>query len=343
MGPTLTALAGFFESRWDTPVGGLIQHEKALLLHVTGCVLRASGRFDEAAQAIHAGLEISLRGVEAAKSQAMGAELDIALQGAVMGTFNLSTLYLIMGDLKSARQRSEHGTKLAETSRKPFLECLAQTIHYNILCRQGDSAASFTVPFPGEELRQEVEREFRFVSYLQRYFACELLLMQERYEEVMGWVERMLRHDRLYADSGLDHLSIGYAHLLRYQKTRHNLETRSTLALVGDHLTQALERLRLSANNHHLPRAHLARAELHRLRGDLREAQVDVNTALSMASGGMRLYLPDCHLACARLHLENGQKARAQESLTTARGVLKTMCSTHWDQKVAELESQLRI
>jgi tetratricopeptide (TPR) repeat protein len=334
----LEALAGFFEVRWHTPVASLRQHEKALVLHTTGCVLRAMGCLKEAAEASESGLKNSLRGIERAEAapDRLG-ELETSLQGAVMGAFSLSTLYLITGDLGGAREYGKQGIKHAERSQKPVLKALARTIYSNILHQQGEGSDPSESIRLTEKMYEELEHEFRFVSYHQRFFACEVLLMQDRFDEVIAWTEKKILLDRFHADRALDYLSLGYAHLLLAKRTR-----RSPPSPTADYLSKAVEGLREAGNRHHIPRALLARADVLLLEGNTRGAQADMEEAMGIArKDGMGLFLADCHLSYARLHLALCDTGRARDSLNAARTMIQRMGYHRRDKEVAELERRL--
>ena len=101
--------------------------------------------------------------------------------------------------------------------------------------------------------------------------------------------------------------------------------------------------LRQAGTQHHVPRALLARAELHRVQGDFAQARRDLDEAMTIATRGeMGLHQADGHLAYARLHLAMGDTTRAQESLATARALVARMGYHRRDPEVQELEERLK-
>ena len=106
----------------------------------------------------------------------------------------------------------------------------------------------------------------------------------------------------------LEHLSLGRAHLLQTRQEGSNDFTQA-----GTHLNQAVDGLRKAGWQDYIPRSLLARAELHRVRGDLQDAQHDLDEAMSIAErGGMGLHQTDCHLEYAQLSLAIGDKDKAR-------------------------------
>jgi transcriptional regulator with XRE-family HTH domain len=334
----LAALRYFFKIPWIQPVASFPARAKATLLNWAGCNLRALGRLQEAEEAVRAGLDISLRRVRLAQEDS-GTHTEHALYGAVLGTFNLSTLSLIRGNLEQALSYSEQGVDLAVRCRQPFFECLTQTIFSNVSIQSGKDADFYTVgpPPPGSE--NEVANEFLFVGYVQRFFACEILLWQHRFEEALSWVGKYLRGADFGADQALDYLTSGTALLLRAEQA--NL---SPISEAADQLNQAVRGLQALVNRHHLPRALLARAHCHLLAGELTRAHADTDTAMFEAiRSGMQLYQADCHLAYARLHLACKQMEEARSRLEAARAVIKRTGYCRRDHEVATLQSCLEV
>jgi ATP/maltotriose-dependent transcriptional regulator MalT len=92
-----------------------------------------------------------------------------------------------------------------------------------------------------------------------------------------------------------------------------------------------------------LPRGLLARAALHRVRGDYGRAERDLAEVLRIATrGGMGLYLADYHLESARLYLAQGNRDKAREHWETARGMIERMGYHRRDSEVNEIAEQLR-
>jgi ATP/maltotriose-dependent transcriptional regulator MalT len=112
--------------------------------------------------------------------------------------------------------------------------------------------------------------------------------------------------------------------------------------LVKEHLDQAVQGLERVGNRHHLPRALLTRADWHRLNGDLKETQSDLDNAmLASLMGGMTLYQADCHLAYARLHLDRGEPEQARTRLDAVRTLVDKSHCHRLDEQIAALKNEL--
>ena len=66
------------------------------------------------------GLKITLEGIGWVQGERVQHANEKVIQGAVLGTFNLSTLYLIEGDLDQALKYSEIGVDVAANSSKKY-------------------------------------------------------------------------------------------------------------------------------------------------------------------------------------------------------------------------------
>ena len=136
---------------------------------------------------------------------------------------------------------------------------------------------------------------------------------------------------------GLDHLSLGRAGLLQAQQ-----EDPGDFSPAAVHLTQAVNGFLEAGTQHHIPRALLARSELHRLQDSFEAAQRDLEEAMSIAErGSMGLHQADCDLEYARLYLAMDDKDQARGHLATAREMIDRMSYHRRDQEVAELEALL--
>lgn len=135
----------------------------------------------------------------------------------------------------------------------------------------------------------------------------------------------------------LEHLSLGRAHLLQSRQEGSNDFTQART-----HLNQAIDGLRKVGRQDYIPRSLLARAELHRVRGDLQDAQHDLDKAMSIAEcGEMGLHQVDCHLEYVQLSLAMGDKDKAREHLFTIREMTGKMEYHQRDGEVEEQEAKL--
>jgi ATP/maltotriose-dependent transcriptional regulator MalT len=285
------------------------------------------------------GQEITLEGIGWVQGERLHQASERAIQGAVLGSFNLTTLYLIQGDLDQALEYSKIGLDLAANSSKKYPGYLARTINNSVLWQRGQKAGTLEAEPPPPEQAAELEPEFQFVGYLVRFFACELLQGQHQYQRVIDWARECLEGDRYQADSALDHLTLGTAILRLHEQAGTRARPP---ALAKKHLDQAAEGLERVGNRHHLPRAMLTRADWHRLNGDPEEAQTNLDNAmLPSLMSGMRLYQADCHLAHARLHLDRREPEQARTRLEAVRTLVDKNHYHRLDEKIAECENEL--
>ena len=146
---------------------------------------------------------------------------------------------------------------------------------------------------------------------VQGYRYCDLLISVGKADEARERASQTIdvaRRNKWVLDIALDTLTLGRAHLAIASKAP--MESASE-ALTGRHaqaaidrLDEAVEGLRASGQNEHVPRGLLARAAFHRAVGDWNGAKSDLDEAKEIAEPGlMRLYWCDCALEGARLAL----------------------------------------
>jgi tetratricopeptide (TPR) repeat protein len=109
-----------------------------------------------------------------------------------------------------------------------------------------------------------------------------------------------------------------------------------------NHLGSAVDGLRHSAREDHLPRGLLSRASCHRTQADYPAAAADLVEALEIAEhDGMRLFECDAHLEWARLCRAMGELYAAREHLAKAAALVAETGYHRRDREVAALERQL--
>ncbi len=102
--------------------------------------------------------------------------------------------------------------------------------------------------------------------------------------------------------------------------------------------------VRQSGRQDYIPLGLLARAVLHRVRGDFERARRDLDEAMAIAErGGMGLHQADAHLENARLYLAMGEAPEAREHLATAKEMIGRMGYHRRDGEVAELEEKTKL
>jgi hypothetical protein len=171
---------------------------------------------------------------------------------------------------------------------------LAQVFHYT-----GDLNSAIALFREAEALQAQVDPQDPLLRGVEGYFACDLLLDQGKNADVFRRASSSLE----IAEQNNIPLGIGLAHLSLGQIRPPG----SPAALY--HLDKAVDFLRCSGYESHLPRALLARAN----NRDLAEVYASAKRA------GLRLYLADYHLKQAR-HLASLQHIREAETLITETG-----------------------
>jgi tetratricopeptide (TPR) repeat protein len=322
----LAILANFFIQPWYLPVDGLTEDDKSFVLNNAGFVLSALGRLVEAVQAIQASLEVRI-----SKGYWVGAAISAD---------NLSRLYLTTGDLRQALKYAQDSIKFVDRSSDAFLQATIRTTQATILHQAGQLLEADAEFHKAEEMLR-ASSEFRFLITLAGYQFCDLLLDQEKYQEVLARVALTLKlaeQGNLIFEAALEHLSLGQAHLLRVRQ-----EGTSDFSKASVHLNKAVEGLRQSEILIYLPRGLLARAELYRVKGWANRTRTDLDEAMGIAQrGSMGLHEADCHLGYARLYLARGEGEKARESWETARGMIERMGYHRRDKDVREIEEQLK-
>ena len=158
--------------------------------------------------------------------------------------------------------------------------------------------------------------------------------MQERASQTLEWVEQ---GGLGLLTVALNHLSLGRAHFAEAQQ-----EGRGDFSESARHLDDAVDGLRQAGRQDEMPRGLLARAALHRVRGDFERARRDLGEAMAIAERGqMGLHRADAHLETARLYLAMDEKPEAREHLATAKVMIGRMGYHRRDGEVAELEARL--
>jgi tetratricopeptide (TPR) repeat protein len=328
IGAELAALSGFFDSPWHRPATGLSEDLEAYVLNEAGFDLRALGRLAEAAQPMQASLEAY--------------EAQESWKNAAAAASNLSQLFVTLGDLEQAVDYARQSVKLADRSGDWGQRMTKRVQQADTLHQVGRLEEARTAFRGAEAMQKEQQPEYPLLYSFQGYLYCDLLLGQEKVEEVKRRANYGLETSRKAGLSllaiALDHLSLGRAHLLRFIQQGTGDYTQA-----ATHLDQAVDGLRAAGTQHELPRGLLARAALRRVMGDTERARADLDEAASIAErGGMRLFEADCHLEYARLHLATDDKGQAREHLAAAKAMIEETGYHRRHGEGAELEQRLR-
>lgn len=304
-GTDLSLLACFFSKPWTQPVEILPPQARDWVLNVTASALQGLGRFADAVRPCRASAEA------AAALGRLADEMAVALtsverahtrqhwRNAAVGYSELSQIYVSLGDLPSAHTAARQALEYADRSQDIVQRLqkragLAQVFHYS-----GDARSAVALFREAETLQAHADPQDPLLRGMEGYFACDLLIDQGKHTEVFHRAETALEiaeQSKWLLGIGLAHLSLGHIRPAGSPAARH-------------HLDRAVEFLRHSGNNGHLPRALLARGD---------EADLAEVFRVAMRSG-LRLYLADYHLVQAR-RLASAQHLSEAEILVTQTG-----------------------
>ena len=322
-GSDLAALSGFFDPPWSTPVAALSAADKGFLLNEVGFHLRALGRLAEAVEPMRAALDADIAGED--------------WKNAARSAGNLSELHLTLGRIGEAIAFAERSVEYADQSREASMRMMMRTALADALCQVGRLNESEKRFQEAEAMQKDFQPQYPLLYSLQGYRYCDLLLERGRHEEVLDRAAQTLKwgmqHGGLLTN-GLDHLSLARAAILADESGRGE-----ALDQARSHAQVALDTLRQAGQLDHLPRGLLARAEVHRLTGDLNAARADLTEAMAVAlrdpAGHMKLHETDCHLAQARLNFTAAEPDQARRHLQAAEDLIQ---ATAYHRRDAELQ-----
>ncbi len=322
-GSQVAVLSALFDPPWERLVPGLSDPAQASVLNEAGFGLRALGRLPEAAGL----MRLSLEQFVAQKLWRQAAAI----------AFNLSQLLQALGELSEALAHARKGVELADASgdaggRVNNRSTLAATLHAMGL--RDEATAGFE---EAERMAKEVQPTNPLLYSLRGFQYCDLLLDQGRDAEVLERAAQTLRwieaQDWLL-DIGLDHLSLGRAHLFASQRS-----TAGDVAQASFHLQQAVDYLRRAGQQDYLLLGLLARAALHTHARAFTAACHDLDDALTLATRcGFRLHEADAHLGHARLALAEADPMLARGHLAKARRIVSETGYHRRDVELAALE-----
>ena len=297
VGSDLAAIAWFFDRPFETPATGLPPRDRAFVLGQASYGLRAQGRLHEALPAMRASLHLR----EVAQDWTYTA----------ISAAELSETELLVGDIAAAVAVAEEAVALADRAGDAFQMLRNRTTSADVLHAAGGREKAEGLFAEAERRQQELQPELPLLYSLQGYRYCDLLLSQGRAAVVRDRAAQSLqiaRQNNWVLDIALDTLTLGRAHLaLALETLARGLSADNAQAdarVAAARLDEAIEGLRASGQNDHIPRGLLARAAFHRAVSDWYGAARDLDEAQEIAEPGpMRLYLCDCALERARVAL----------------------------------------
>ena len=253
---------------------------------------------------------------------------------------NLSELYLTIGDLGQALEIAQQSVDLADESGDAFQRVVNRTILADALHQTGRIDEAEALFREAEAMQKELQPEPPFLYSVRGFQYCDLLLGQGKHLEVQERARKTLEivtREGWLLDIARDHLSLGRAHLVGAQQKESG-----DFSKAAEYLDKAVDGLRQAGTQHEIPRGLLARAALHRVRGEFERARRDLDEAMAIAErGGMGLHQADAHLGFARLYLATGEEPTAREHLASAKEMVGRMGYHRRDGAVAELEERL--
>ena len=297
VGGDLAAISWFFDQPYAVPTAALTPQHRAWVLSEASSSLRAQGRLQEALPAMRAAVPM--------------AEEAQDWENAAIGTSNLSQAELLGGDIASAVARAAQSVALANRAINKVWMIVNRATQAYALLAAGDWERSAHTFADAERRQPEIWPGYNSLYSLGGYWFCDLLLSQGRaaaaHDRAAQTIE-VARRNHWVRDVALDILTLGRAHLamaLRSLATEDSAESAAADARATfGRLDEAVEGLRASGRNDHLPRGLLARAAFRRAIGDWDGAARYLDEVDEIAEPGpMRLYLCDGALERARLAL----------------------------------------
>lgn len=306
-GKDLEVLSNFFEVPWKQPAFDLTPTEKSILWNWVGYALRAVGSFREANEATCSALKEAVK-----QKDWIGAAVDC-------GT--LSEIHQIIGEVTSSREYAEKSVEFADRSSDIDLAVGMRTTLADALHQAGDLKQAEVLFHEAEVIHGQKHPVFPRLRDKGGYLYCDLLLTLGEFAEVKRRASQALQSEHLDLNLALYKLVLGQAYLMQ------NLHEETTdLEKAGEYLNQAVEALRKTQAQHHLPRGLLTRAILHRVQADFDQARNDLEESRQIAERhGMQLYFANYYLESAWLAKDRQEMESARNLLMSANDLIEKM------------------
>jgi tetratricopeptide (TPR) repeat protein len=294
VGSNLAAISWFFNRPYETPASSLTPLARAFAFSQAGFGLRAQGRLQEALPAMSA----TLRMMKERRSWG----------NATVAASNVSDTELLIGDLVAATASAETAVELADRTADAFHMVSKRTTWAIALLAAGEVDMASDLFADAERRQREWHPHEPFLYSEQGYRYCDLLLSRGRAAAVRDRAAQTIdiaQRNNWVLDIALDTLTLGRAHIaLALQGATSDASASADVRVATTNLDEAVEGIRGSGFNEHVPRGLLARAAFRRAVGDWDGARRDLDEALEIAEPGpMRLFFCDIALERARLAL----------------------------------------
>lgn len=282
-GADLSCISNFFETRWDRPVAGLTEQDKAVALNWAGFRLRAVGRLSEAAQPMKGALEMNVK-----QQNWKDAALDAS---------NLSQLYLNIGNVASAQKYGAQGVDFADRSGNGFQMETKRVQLADAQYQAGENSAAQELFLEAENMQIKRVPDLSFLYGFAGFLFCDLLLSIGNYREAMERAQTTITWVRNLISIALTKLTISKALMLQ------TIDANSPdYKEAEEYLNQAVDGLRKAGHQQLLPPGLFSRATLFMHQTAFHKSWTDLDEAREIAEyGQMRLYLTDYHLEAARV------------------------------------------
>jgi tetratricopeptide (TPR) repeat protein len=297
VGSNLAAISWLFDKPYETPTTALTTLDRPWVLGEASYHLRAQGRLREALPAMRAGLQMD--------------EAEGEWRNAARSASNLSETELLFGEVAAAITTAEVSVALADRAGSATEMMINRTTQAYALHAAGKREKAADLFAKAERQQREIQPQYSFLYSLRGYQYCDVLLSRGQAAEARDRAARTLEwggSQYWVLGTALDTLTLACAHfalgLLSWTSGSSIDAIRADARCSASKLDEAVEGLRASGANDHLPRGLLARAAFRCAIGDWDGAARDLDEVEEIAEPGpMRLFLCDIALERARLAL----------------------------------------
>ncbi len=320
-GADLGLVASFFDSPWDTLATNLDETSKLSLLNRVAFRLRVLGQLKAALPPIRLALDHRIERQDWKHAAQVAA--------------NFSRLLTSLGYISGALMASEDGVNYADLSGDSLQRTIKRANLADTYHQAGKIEEAHILFEQAEAMQAERQPGYPRLHSLGGYQYCELLLTLGSAEEVIERAEYVqntaLKENYSLFNLAASHLLCGQAALAIADHGR---------AL--NHLSEAVDGLRIAGTIDYLPHGLLACAALYREIEQFTLSRRDLAEVMRIAKRGeMRLHQCDAHLEYARLAVAEGKRDDARVHLKSAKSLVSDCGYHRRDGEVAALEAAL--